>query len=222
MYSINKPSIQDHVVKSVQLFISEHSLSSGDQLPSQGEMSQMFGVSRTSLREAIKKLEAFDVVEVKKGKGVYVKDPSSGPTAWKEREKKITIQALQLRKVLEREIIRLVVESASQAEIDEIEGYLNLAIEKHARGEDQNAEDKMFHQSMYKYCHNPLINQVVESVADMFELFWKYPLGITKPFMDTIPLHKQTFDMIKEKRVDEAIKYNDMAIDVVINEILDY
>ncbi|WP_417876945.1 FadR/GntR family transcriptional regulator [Vibrio sp.] len=222
MHEINKTSIQEHVTQAVRMYINERDLKRGDKLPSQVEMVSMLGVSRTSLREALKKLEAFDVIEVKKGKGVYVKDPSSDPDSWKERERKVVLQALELRKVLEREIIKLLVESASDDELDIIEGYLEGAIEKHAKGEEQNYEDRMFHQSIYKYCHNPLMMHVIDSVSNIFELFWSHPLDIPTPFMDTIPLHKKTFDMIREKNIEKAQMYNDMAIDVVIKEVTSY
>lgn len=222
MKAIKNVSIQDQVVQSVRSYIENNKLKSGDKLPSQVEMAKILGVSRPSLRESLKKLEAFDVIEVKVGKGVYVKDPNSDPLLWKERERKVIIQALQLRKILEREIIKLVIESATKAELKVIGGYIEAALVKHSKGEDQNEEDHLFHNSLYKSCHSPLMLDIVKSVSSIFELFWNYPLDMPKPFMDTIPLHKLTFDMICEKNAEKAIMYNDQAIEIVINEILNY
>lgn len=48
----------------------------GQRLPSERELSEMFGVSRVSVREAIRSLEALGLVEVKHGKGTIATDPS--------------------------------------------------------------------------------------------------------------------------------------------------
>ena len=46
----------------------------GDKLPNENELSEELGVSRTTLREAVKFLIAHNVLEIKRGKGTYVAD----------------------------------------------------------------------------------------------------------------------------------------------------
>jgi GntR family transcriptional repressor for pyruvate dehydrogenase complex len=50
----------------------------GERLPSERELVQMLGVSRVSVREAIRSLEALGVVRVEHGKGAFVSDRRSG------------------------------------------------------------------------------------------------------------------------------------------------
>ena len=45
----------------------------GDKLPNENELSSLLNVSRTTLREAIKMLVLQDIVEIKRGKGTFVK-----------------------------------------------------------------------------------------------------------------------------------------------------
>ena len=45
----------------------------GDKLPNETELSSILNVSRTTLREAIKMLVLKDIVEIKRGKGTFVK-----------------------------------------------------------------------------------------------------------------------------------------------------
>lgn len=52
----------------------------GDKLPSERELAEMFGVSRVSIREAIRSLEAIGLVEVKHGAGTMVVDPAQRAT----------------------------------------------------------------------------------------------------------------------------------------------
>ena len=69
---IQRVSLQSEITKYIQDYIKEEGLIRGDKLPSQGEMVEIMGVSRTSLREAIKTLEAQGLLEVRNGKGVFV------------------------------------------------------------------------------------------------------------------------------------------------------
>ncbi len=50
----------------------------GDRLPPERELGEAFGVSRTVVREAVKVLEAREVLEAQTGSGVYVRKPDSG------------------------------------------------------------------------------------------------------------------------------------------------
>lgn len=50
---------------------------SGDKLPNEYELSSMLGVSRTSLREAIKILAANGTLTIKRGSGTFVSENSS-------------------------------------------------------------------------------------------------------------------------------------------------
>ncbi len=56
-------------------------ITAGDKLPSERELCEQFGVSRTSIREAIRILTTQGIVEVEKGKGIFVKNISSKSVA---------------------------------------------------------------------------------------------------------------------------------------------
>ena len=69
---IQRTSLQSEIIRYIQNYIQENGLKPGDRLPSQEKLIEMMGVSRTSLREAMKTLEARNVLEAKNGKGIYV------------------------------------------------------------------------------------------------------------------------------------------------------
>jgi len=68
-----KPAkISDVITHQIEAMILEGGLKPGDRLPPERELSARFEVSRPSLREAIKKLEARGLVETRRGGGTYV------------------------------------------------------------------------------------------------------------------------------------------------------
>jgi GntR family transcriptional repressor for pyruvate dehydrogenase complex len=68
------------VAEQVERYIATNSLAPGDRLPGERELCTLLGVSRTSVREALRSLQARGVVSVQHGKGVFVARPGEqGP-----------------------------------------------------------------------------------------------------------------------------------------------
>lgn len=62
-------SIADNILSMITI---EKRFSVGDKLPNELELSEELNVSRTTLREAIRILVAYDILEIRRGKGTYV------------------------------------------------------------------------------------------------------------------------------------------------------
>ena len=69
------------VADQVQRYIASNGLNPGDRLPGERELCELLGVSRASVREALRSLQARGVVLVRHGKGVFVAAPDEGERA---------------------------------------------------------------------------------------------------------------------------------------------
>jgi GntR family transcriptional regulator, transcriptional repressor for pyruvate dehydrogenase complex len=69
------------VAEQIERFIVSNGLSPGDRLPGERELCGLLGVSRTSVREALRSLQARGVVSVQHGKGVFVAEPGESGSA---------------------------------------------------------------------------------------------------------------------------------------------
>jgi GntR family transcriptional repressor for pyruvate dehydrogenase complex len=76
----NEP-LFSRVAEQVERFIAGNGLSPGDRLPGERELCQLLGVSRTSVREALRSLQTRGIVMVRHGKGVFVAEPGDGDSA---------------------------------------------------------------------------------------------------------------------------------------------
>ena len=118
---IQRTSLQSEIIRYIQNYIQENGLKPGDRLPSQEKLIEMMGVSRTSLREAMKTLEARNVLEAKNGKGIYVGSQEVNDLLRLidfAKEKELLLDTLEVRKILEREILRMVIHSATREELE--------------------------------------------------------------------------------------------------------
>jgi DNA-binding FadR family transcriptional regulator len=73
LQEVQVEKVSDKIVEQLQSLIKEGSIAPGEKLPSERELIQLLGVGRSSLREALNKLETLGYVEIKKRKGIFVK-----------------------------------------------------------------------------------------------------------------------------------------------------
>ena len=168
------------------------------------------GVSRTSLREAMKTLEARGVLEARNGKGIYVsegKDNAFLTLLDFTQEKEQLLDALEVRKLLEREILRMVIHKATAEEIDELGEITKVLMDKYHQRVQQTAEDKKFHYTIYRLSHNKVMYQLILSLSSVMDKFWEFPLNMEDPFLESLPLHEELYIAIREKKVKNCLLY---------------
>ena len=120
-------SLSDRIVDQVEELIRNESLKPGDRLPSEREMAQLLAVSRPSLREAVRILEARGRLSVRHGLGVFVEAPRS------ERELRAALAETELtlnelyamREVLEVPAAGWAAENVTDAQLAEIRTALD-------------------------------------------------------------------------------------------------
>lgn len=128
-------------------------------LPSEGDMAEHFGVSRTVVREAVSHLKADGLVESRQGSGVFVRE--AGPDTPFRIDPGVmgsiqeVLQVAELRRGLEAEIAALAAERATTVQIREIGERLDAIEADVAAGGDGVAADIEFHRSIARATGNP-------------------------------------------------------------------
>ena len=113
--------ISDKIADQLELLIKEGRLGPGAKLPSERELINILGVGRSSLREALNKLETLGYVEIKKRKGIFVKSINS------------TLQLDPLKKMMQEDLHKIV-------QLYEVRGDIEKANAK-AAALQRNEED---------------------------------------------------------------------------------
>jgi DNA-binding FadR family transcriptional regulator len=140
-----------------------------DKLPNEHQLAEELGVSRTTIREAVKTLVANGVLTIERGRGTFVtaqpgaqNDPFG--ISYLEDKKKLVHNWFEMRLVLEPANVRMVIERASDEEIKEI-----LECEKEAAalilaGKDYSTADQKFHAAIAKATHNSVIELMLPAI----------------------------------------------------------
>ncbi|CUX57211.1 HTH-type transcriptional regulator LutR [Clostridium sp. C105KSO15] len=219
---IQRVSLQLEIIRYIQNYIEENDLKAGDKLPSQEQLLEMMGVSRTSLREAVKTLEARNVLEARNGKGVFVgnqKDSGFLSLIDFTMEKGELLNVLEVRKILEHGILPMVIHRATEEELKELGGIVKILMEKFHQGLRQTEEDKQFHYMIYRLSHNEIMYKLILSISSVMDQFWEFPLNMEEPFFESMALHETLYQAICERNVKKAQAINEQLLDVVYRDI---
>lgn len=139
----------------------------GDRLPAERALAAQFGVSRTSVRQALVSLEVQGVVEVRHGGGVFLADPRRGaPRArlWQRAERLSDIHAV--REALEIKIAELAAEHCREEDRRLMERALEEMQDDLERGGLGAAADAAFHRAVTVASQNPVMVDLMDYVAD--------------------------------------------------------
>lgn len=199
--------IQDRIKQ----YITENRLGSGDLLPPEGQLASDLGVSRGSVREAVKALESLGIVEVRHGDGVRVRafnfdsvfellsyglvfDPAKAA------------EILQIRIWLEVAALADAVRQLSDEELNRIDELLGRWQETVAHGEDTSAHDRTFHRLLY----GPLNNGSLSGLIDIFWVIYHslpiQSIGIDRDPVTTVKEHRELLAAIRSRDVPLAIQ----------------
>lgn len=137
----------------------------GDKLPNEIELSERLNVSRTTLREAIRILVTNNILEIKRGKGTYVKENievKHMKSLSDLSNVKIDARDLyEIRLIFEPEAAYYATLRATDAELKRILDYGKQIEEKILNNEDRTEVEQKFHQSIAQATHNEFMDKLM-------------------------------------------------------------
>jgi GntR family transcriptional regulator, transcriptional repressor for pyruvate dehydrogenase complex len=168
--AIPRNKVYQAVARQLERHIREE-LKPGDLLPPERQLGRMLGVSRGSVRDAIRTLELMGLLEPRQGIGTVVCDSSAklaNPLANALLDvKKQVAELIDVRKMIEPNLAARAALHASRDELADMEDILARQEEKVRRGELAVEEDSEFHYSIALASNNSAILKVVDVLMDL-------------------------------------------------------
>ena len=169
-----------------QLIISDPTFGPGTKLPNEAELCERFGVSRTTLREAVRHLAAQGYVEVRRGRGTFVCDRTTirqDIGLGRLETVQMRLQDLfEIRLMVEPNTAMLACIRGSDEELAHIYRCARVVEERIRSGGDWDSADLDFHQAFVAASHNqfmeplvPILNRAVSSTWRMVGTYSSLP-----------------------------------------------
>lgn len=191
----------DAIQAQVRGLIASQQIKAGDRLPSERDLSEQFGVSRNSVRQAVRSLADAGLLEVKKGVngGAFIRDggASAVRASFGDLYALGTLQPAHLteaRLLIGVEVVRLASERASEDELAQLEQNVRDA-ERAARTGDLDLRSELnaeFFSLLARMTHNPVLQIVMDAVTEVTLKFAVHPSS-----RSAMPFGRQLLDDLR-------------------------
>lgn len=170
---VPRGSLVTFVVKRIKEALLNGEINPGDFLPPEAELAKNLNVGKSSVREALKMLQALGVVEVRRGQGTAIcKEPgeeSINPLVFQLLMEKRRIQDLiDLRMIFEPGITVLAMKRATAAEIETIRETVVRLQKSIDAGVPVAEDDLAFHFAILEATHNPFVVRIGKTILQLF------------------------------------------------------
>jgi GntR family transcriptional repressor for pyruvate dehydrogenase complex len=171
---IKKKRLFEEIILAIEEYIKIEKIMPGDKLPSENELSSIFEVSKTAVREAMSVLQANGLIEKRTGAGIFLKK-MEGNRSVSERllenlfKNSEIHEILEFRRGIEIEAASIAAVRATEEDLLKIKQAHEKLIEVNKSGGLGLQEDFMFHYSIILASHNKIYKEVFNKVAHKFE-----------------------------------------------------
>lgn len=198
-------SPRDAVSESILALIRSGELKPGARLPSEPQLIELTGISRSSVREAIRSLETMGLLEIRRGKGTYVRAIESGAMADAQMllmlaDRRVLENLVEVRVLLEPLMARLAAERATDDDLAALRRHLGEMARVLALDAWRPAH-LAFHQALAEATHNIILSKIWGLVA----IFLKDSPLVTGGTEPTLPhIHETLYEAIAAHHPDDA------------------
>lgn len=203
--------LSDRVAKRLEELIVGGVLKTGQRLPPERELAEMFGVSRTVVREATHNLTAKGLLEVRPGSGSYVSGPSTDSVTeslsllLRSMEGGLFVEDLhEVRRVLETAIATRAAERATDEDILDLEVTLRRMEEAEGDSEAIADLDVEFHRALAVAAHNPLFIILLESIGELLLAIRRMAFQAPETFHKARYHHRDILEKVKSRDPHQA------------------
>lgn len=158
--------IGDKIIK----YIIDNNLEPGDRLPTEYELVELLGASRSTVREAVRRLVARNILVVKQGSGTFVSKQMGIPEdplglAFMHDDTKLVIDLIDVRLMLEPEIAALAALNASDRQIVQLAETHEMVGKVIESGADHSEADANFHRLLAVFSGNSALTNLIPIIT---------------------------------------------------------
>ena len=209
MAASHKLSATDTAIKVLETRIVEGQYRPGEKLPTESELSKDLSVGRSTVREAVRFLQAIGYVEMRAGKGTFVRTAtpvSDSGIKWLMESKVQLTDFLEIRRVLEPFAAKQAAKRMTDAEILELKGTFDQLTEAFY-AHDLTAltyYDEQFHLKIILGTGNALLIRLYKETTQLMREYFRHSNQQTEAYADALEPHRRIWDAIAARDSDLA------------------
>jgi DNA-binding FadR family transcriptional regulator len=169
---IKKTRVAAEVADRIRAFMLDGSFAPGEPLPSERHLAERFGVSRGSIRDALRTLETIGLVETRHGQGTFPLElsvdrlvaPLASVMAYRS---DLQDELLDVRRMFEPAVARAAALRATEEDLADLQRVLEVQRVKVKTGQSAIAEDTSFHAILARSTRNRVVMSIMATLNDL-------------------------------------------------------
>ena len=205
--------IAEKVASQLKKLIADGVLKVGDRLPSERELSEQMGVSRTSMREALQQLELQGILEIVHGGGSIVRNITEQEIrkpieVFLGDDKRRVLELAELRAFMEAWAAREAAKHRTDAEAETIRGYLEEMERDFEKGQIRYDVDFKYHAEIAAATHNTIYLHLIDNIYHLINYSIKVhreEVFVSREDQEKIlNHHRKVYEAIRRRDPDAA------------------
>ncbi|HHY94586.1 MAG TPA: FadR family transcriptional regulator [Firmicutes bacterium] len=210
MEPVRKVMLYEEIARRIREHVQQNGMVPGSKLPSERDLAYQLGVSRNSVREALRILELQGLVTVRSGGGTFVSavytDGVSGLAEDVDAEPGTLLELQEVRRMFEVEAARLAALRAEAGDFARMEELVAATYEKAVRGRDVLQEDLAFHGAVVKATKNHVMERMYDTIVDL--LIEVRKAGLSRSSSKEVAVqHEKVLSGIKSRNLQTAAQF---------------
>ena len=169
---IKKTRVAQEIADRIRLLILDGTLPAAEPLPGERVLAERFGVSRGSVRDALRLLETIGLLETRHGQGTFPQEldvtrlvaPLASILTYR---RDLRDELLDVRRMLEPAIARVAATRATEEDLADLQRILDTQRRKLAAGGSAIVEDTAFHAVLARATGNRVLMRIMETLNDL-------------------------------------------------------
>ena len=208
MKEIQRVSLTDEVVNQLRDMISNGDYKPGEKLPTEAVLCDSFGVSRTTIREAMRILQTLGFVENRPGKGAFVADRSTASVTLNGSMDYQFKDYMQVRMAVELFAVRIAVEKASDKDIKKLEEIHTSFLKANTEKDMVSliSLDELFHSTIVRITDNNLLIEINKQLLKAFRRYRGKTFTNETTYLNAIEPHQRILDCFRKHDSAQAVE----------------
>ena len=200
-----KRSLVDQALEQLRLRIAQGAWAVGERLPTEPELCAELGISRNTVREAMRVLAFSGLIEIRQGDGSYLRSMTDPLGTMRALSHCTLRQAQETRQILEVEAIGLAAQRRTASDLRALRTALDASAALYQGDlEAYISADLAFHQGLVDAAHNPALSELYQYFSAIVGAQLRQTLNLSPRRQAVFDLHVALLDAVEQQDPERA------------------
>jgi len=209
MESIKKTrKLPEQIADKLREMIIQEEYKTGSKLPAEGELMVRFGVSRSTVREAVKILQTENIVDIRQGQGTFLcAMPGLGSDPLGLRftdQNELTGQLLETRLIIEPNVAAIAAQRRTEEQMAAMKVLLDKMDNAYLHGEDYTPFDIEFHSIIAQCTGNDVVQRLLPTIHESIQAGYRHTQRVEGSYQRASQCHLEMYRGICDRDSERA------------------